>query len=423
MPTALLPGIGASIRSERAARAIARSSDSASIRLTLTSGAGWTSYWVTTGPAFRPTILAGMPKPASFLTMISSLRRWAAWSPPALIGSAMSSSVVIGGRTYSIRSFVGGESPASVTSSGSRSRRGTTSVAERGGGPRRGERRRDRTGARDGARDRRRLVVAPGAGLARRRPGGHGLRDGSVHVRSTARLGVVRLVGGSRPSGRCPPERLGRGRPDPARGADGRVEQLAKRDPEADHQPQRGQRDQDDQGARSRDQVGQGRVQGAPDAPAGDADDLRGADHAGVRDGQAQHGDAPARSRAAAPDPIPATSRRRAGRAGAASAWSRTRARTRRSTSWSGCPCPVGMSAIRVIAPSTSRTSPRIDRTTSGVRRPASGLVRRVRAALRAAGLRVVVRRRVATARPRRRPGRPSAGASSARTGSARRRP
>ena len=45
-----LAGIGASIRSERAARAIARSSARASMRLTLMSGAGWTSYWVTTGP-------------------------------------------------------------------------------------------------------------------------------------------------------------------------------------------------------------------------------------------------------------------------------------------------------------------------------------------------------------------------------------
>ena len=76
MPTALLPGIGASIRRDRAARAIARSSASASIRLTLTCGAGWTSYWVTTGPALRPMIWAGMSKLASFLTMISSLRRW-----------------------------------------------------------------------------------------------------------------------------------------------------------------------------------------------------------------------------------------------------------------------------------------------------------------------------------------------------------
>ena len=81
MPTALLPGIGASMRSVRAARAIARSSESASIRLTLTCGAGWTSYWVTTGPALRPTICAWMSKLASFLMMISSVRRWIASSP------------------------------------------------------------------------------------------------------------------------------------------------------------------------------------------------------------------------------------------------------------------------------------------------------------------------------------------------------
>ena len=72
MPTALLPGIGASMRRERAARAIARSSARPSIRLTLMSGAGWTSYWVTTGPALRPTTLAGIPKLASLRTMISS---------------------------------------------------------------------------------------------------------------------------------------------------------------------------------------------------------------------------------------------------------------------------------------------------------------------------------------------------------------
>ena len=45
------------------------------MRLTLTSGAGWTSYCVTTGPAFLPTIWAAIPKPLSFLTMISSFRR------------------------------------------------------------------------------------------------------------------------------------------------------------------------------------------------------------------------------------------------------------------------------------------------------------------------------------------------------------
>src|SRR6478735_5775129 len=130
MPTALLPGIGASIRSELAASAIARSSARPSMRLTLTSGAGWTSYWVTTGPALRATIRAGMPKPASFLTMISSLRAWDASSPPAWRGMATSSRTVIGGRMYSMWSLVSGESPASVTSSGSRTGRSGTSVAE-----------------------------------------------------------------------------------------------------------------------------------------------------------------------------------------------------------------------------------------------------------------------------------------------------
>ena len=94
------------------------------------SGAGWTSYWVTTGPALRATIRAGIPKPASFLTMISSFRAWAASSPPAWSGTATSSRTVIGGRMYSMRSLVSGESLASVTSSGSRAGRSGTSVAE-----------------------------------------------------------------------------------------------------------------------------------------------------------------------------------------------------------------------------------------------------------------------------------------------------
>ena len=131
MPTALLPGIGASMRSERAASAMARSSASASIRLTLMSGAGWTSYCVTTGPALRPVIWAGMLKLASFLTMISSVRLWAASSPPAETGVSMSSRIAVEGSTYSMRSCVGGESLASVTSSGSRTARRATSAAGR----------------------------------------------------------------------------------------------------------------------------------------------------------------------------------------------------------------------------------------------------------------------------------------------------
>ena len=66
-PTTCLPGIGASIRIVRAASAIARSSASASIRLTLIDGSGSTSYWVTTGPAFQRVTWLGMLKLASLL--------------------------------------------------------------------------------------------------------------------------------------------------------------------------------------------------------------------------------------------------------------------------------------------------------------------------------------------------------------------
>ena len=98
MPTALLPGMGASIRSDRAASAIERSSDKASIRLSLMSGAGWTSYWVTTGPAFRPTISGRDAEARQLLDDDVFDPQVAVSSPPASSGMAMSSSVVTGGR-------------------------------------------------------------------------------------------------------------------------------------------------------------------------------------------------------------------------------------------------------------------------------------------------------------------------------------
>ena len=118
MPTALLPGIGASIRRLRAARAMARSSDSASTRLTFTWGAGWTSYWVTTGPALRPTIVTSIPKLASFLTMISSFRAWIASRLPVAraVGASASSSSSCGGSRHSTASRFVGESATSITS-------------------------------------------------------------------------------------------------------------------------------------------------------------------------------------------------------------------------------------------------------------------------------------------------------------------
>ena len=78
----------------------------------------------------------------------------------------MSSSMATGGRTYSIRSLVGGESVPSVTSNGSRSGRASRrSRSDRAGRPAgRGEGRRVRGRARHGGRDGR--VVVPGAGLA-----------------------------------------------------------------------------------------------------------------------------------------------------------------------------------------------------------------------------------------------------------------
>ncbi len=101
IPTTLLPGIGASMRIVRAARAIARSSERASIRLTLISGDGSTSYWVTTGPAFHVTTRAGMLKLDSLAPMIAAFRSWS--MPLSPTRGAMSSRRASGGRWYSVR--------------------------------------------------------------------------------------------------------------------------------------------------------------------------------------------------------------------------------------------------------------------------------------------------------------------------------
>ena len=53
MPTTSRPGMGASMRIERAASAMARSSARPSMRDSLTRASGLTSYWVTTGPRVR----------------------------------------------------------------------------------------------------------------------------------------------------------------------------------------------------------------------------------------------------------------------------------------------------------------------------------------------------------------------------------
>src|SRR5213593_3177919 len=56
IPTAAFPGMGATMRSEGARMASARSSASAAMRPTFTPGPGATSYCVTTGPTVRPAI-------------------------------------------------------------------------------------------------------------------------------------------------------------------------------------------------------------------------------------------------------------------------------------------------------------------------------------------------------------------------------
>ena len=90
MPTTSRPGMGASMRMERAASAIARSSASPSMRDSLTRASGRTSYWVTTGPVFVATTVAGIWKLRSFSSMMRMLRTWSwrAASAVSLVGSS-----------------------------------------------------------------------------------------------------------------------------------------------------------------------------------------------------------------------------------------------------------------------------------------------------------------------------------------------
>jgi hypothetical protein len=75
IPTTLLPGIGASMRSVRAASASARLSLSDSTRDRRMPGAIFSSYRVTTGPGVTSTTLAAMLKCASVCSMTSALLR------------------------------------------------------------------------------------------------------------------------------------------------------------------------------------------------------------------------------------------------------------------------------------------------------------------------------------------------------------
>ena len=159
----------------------------ASIRLTLMCGAGWTSYWVTTGPALRPTMRASMSKLLELLDDDpSSFRAWTDVRVRAGGGRRRLAEVEqldAAAATHSIVSIGGPASPtASVTSSGSRPpgprarsrgdrrrRRRPRRAPRRRRAQRRDRRGRGRGGRLDGRRDAVGAVaIAPDAGLARR---------------------------------------------------------------------------------------------------------------------------------------------------------------------------------------------------------------------------------------------------------------
>ena len=82
IPTADLPGMGASMRRGAAASASDRSFCRAVIRFTCTPAPGISSYCVTAGPGLTPTTLHDTPNVSSVLSMTLTLR---------LISSAMRS--------------------------------------------------------------------------------------------------------------------------------------------------------------------------------------------------------------------------------------------------------------------------------------------------------------------------------------------
>ena len=104
MPTTSLPGIGASMRMVRAARAIARSSARPSMRDSFTCASGLTSYWVTTGPVFVADDRGRDLEAASFSSMIRMLPRGSPGScVTGAVGQRSSSSVDRRAGSYSGR--------------------------------------------------------------------------------------------------------------------------------------------------------------------------------------------------------------------------------------------------------------------------------------------------------------------------------
>ena len=321
MPTRSLPGIGASMRIERAARAIARSSLSASMRDSLTPLSGRTSYCVTTGPEFWPTTLAGIAKWRSF----SSMRRMlASWSTPALpVDGRAGSSSSIDGRIQSIEARPSAGSSSASTDDG----RVATATAPAAG-----------SGAAPSPVQTVRLTGAEliaGAGGASRMLGTAGSPDPGLIGTATAALAAAGFAAGLVSVARRSLERVGGGRLRPCAGPHERPHDLVQVQVEGEHQPDHDHRQQHHDGAGRR----QERLEQALEEPAdASARRERGAPDAGPgrsrgprrRAGRCPAGSAPSPSAGA----IRGSRPRRAAGTGAASAWPRTTGRRRRSTSW-----------------------------------------------------------------------------------------
>ena len=358
IPTALLPGIGASIRMLRAASAIDRSSWSASIRLSLMCGAGWTSYWVTTGPALRPMIRASMSKLASFRTMISSFRAWtrSALSVVAAVGTSPGSSRSWGGRRHSMASRVGGESEASVTSSGPRETGSTgspTAVLDAASAPPAAPAARaganvDDVGEADGTA----LGMPGSAGSVPHTPVWPGASTDGIRDPRPFAAGGRDTHGGGAGGGRGS---LAVGR-DGHRGLRGSIlergaghlgqpggggQHRPQRPVERDQQPGDEQQERHHERARRREQRLQDAHEEATDAAAGpvvERDELEQAEEARVGHRDAQERPAPRRAGLLAGPPLHVPARPAAGRTAAASARSRRTAPTGCATSRSGSP-------------------------------------------------------------------------------------
>ena len=114
MPTAALPGMGASMRTPAAARFMAMSSLRLVILLIFTPGAGCSSYRVTAGPRLMSTIFVCTPKlfsvPTSILPLLCSSAVISSWLTPAEYSSMES-----GGKWYPSGCCTGSAARAAVS--------------------------------------------------------------------------------------------------------------------------------------------------------------------------------------------------------------------------------------------------------------------------------------------------------------------